>query len=130
MALWNVLCDNGYRFDYDKQVEADTVRQARDIAIASFGGDHRSRRPFRVTRVPFQEGASLTKSEARLLREVDKAPDKVVDWSSLRQVAMRTLTSRGARLIVGRLLDRSLLTRSDGGVELTYSGILALRERG
>lgn len=51
MTQFAVLADSGYRFDYVTTVEAETVPQARKLALAYFGGDYRSRRPFKVSRV-------------------------------------------------------------------------------
>ena len=38
MTTWNVLVDNGYRFEYHSQVEGDTPMQARKRFLAEHNG--------------------------------------------------------------------------------------------
>lgn len=72
---------------------------------------------------------TLTKSERFVLNEVDSVPDKAVRWSLLRMsVTARDLSPVGFSRVMDRLLNRNLLSRTDDGVTLTYSGMRALKE--
>jgi hypothetical protein len=49
MTKWAVLVNNGYTYEYEGEVVAKSVSEARKIWKRR--GDHKSQRPFRVSRV-------------------------------------------------------------------------------
>lgn len=69
----------------------------------------------------------LTKSERKVLDAIWTAEDKSVGYCDLFALAGRT--TRGARTVLNRMVDRSLLTRSDGcfsKLTITLKGMQAL----
>lgn len=53
----------------------------------------------------------LTKSELAILRAIDAAPGKTLDWHDCRKAA--NLTVRGSRAVLNRMFDTRLIGRSE-----------------
>jgi predicted transcriptional regulator len=69
----------------------------------------------------------LTKSERAVLDAIWAAPEKSVGYTDLFRVAGKT--ARGARIVLNRMVDRSLLARSEGcfsQLTITFKGMQAL----
>lgn len=72
--------------------------------------------------------AALTKSELRILRALDTAPDKTEELNGLRILAK--LTRRGVWLVVRRLEARNMVAvayENRNPISLTFGGMRALK---
>lgn len=72
----------------------------------------------------------LTKSELAILRAIDAANDKVLDWAETRRAAGLTIV--GHRRVMHSMMDRSLIAPSDMPATyrwptLTFKGLQALK---
>ena len=68
----------------------------------------------------------LTKSEAKVLKALDDAQDKVLPYYTLRLAA--GLSMRGFRTVLARMEEKNLIANAGGGREtITFGGIRALK---